>query len=386
MLVENFLQDRLVKLAETVTVDVADKVVRVNPICSMGSYHYNTIDLDVCEDFDVYVKNSAITSEDRLTPTNKKKAFEKALAIFKSNSYKFDRSKVYLGIVASEPYFRGELLEGHIANTLAECEDSRQYRMDKDTTDCILVVQAFNGFGYLILNLHTGKFELTESIDKYVLLKDTDIVFVKKSVYSILKKQGYKAKNVQVENSRIKRFDVDRLYDTQSGVTFTQSEYLDGAMNKTMLKLEYMQNTVKDFTNEMRRITDNIYCCARIDTHSTTDDFGQVVDSFDEDIAGLILNFKENKVGSGLIHRCRTIKSIDSESISCENNSFTMEELDIDVLDKLRVLNFDKIAIYNDRKPHLTFGTDNTLGVYLNLDTDLLGNYRRFPTEKRTEV
>ena len=394
MLVEGFLQDKLVKLThhKKIVTEVTNKEgnavrVSITPIGEMRDYYGNSIYFKICDDYSVYDKANAITSEQKLTPTMKKKAFEAVKKLsesfISSTDYNFVKKNTHWGTTDRFAVFYGELVDssyGTVVRTIREAGNCPVFYHNADTNTFYMGIEWFADFGCLLLNLDTGVLELNTMADGFKKLYEDDVVFARKNAYSILKATDTRKKNVVMFNNRYQRVSFNNatyIYDTNSNYYFTQTEFLNGATNKMMLKFDYMKSAVDEITSELCRITDNVYCCAKINRITMP------TESFDEDVAGLIFDFNNDRVECGLRYREKTILSMESEELFCENYKLGINDVNIKALDKLRVLNFDKIYVCNSNKTELTFNSDNTLTVNMPLNKELLKRYKAVPTEKK---
>ena len=410
MLVESFLQGKLVKLThhKKIVTEVTNKEgnavrVSITPIGEIRDSYADSIFFKICDDYSVYDKANAITSEQKLTPTMKKKAFEAVVKVansyIMSNEYSFSKKIEHWGTITKFPVFYGELVDNSYGNVTSIIREA--FNFDKepifyynaDTNMHYLEIERFFDYGSVIYNLNTGVIELNTMIDFARRLTDVDVVFAKKTPYSILKATNTKRKNVMPYSNRYKKVFLTSqngygyIYDSQNNIYFTQKEYMQGATNRLMLKVDYIKALIDEMTTEFKRYYgNNVFGCAKI-KHIV-----MPTERFDEDIAGFIFDFEKNVLEFNLKYREKTIFDVDYEETYCSNFKADMEIMstttnaDVSAYYKLRVLGFNKIYICNSNKSELVFNSDNTLEVHIPLDKECMKAYKAFTTDKKVAV
>lgn len=372
------------------------------PIYRVVSANLERVSLELCLDENLYFSNSAafFSKTIKLSKKMKKTIMDEVLYESKrvANSFAFVPRLTSYGFLRRSSNFSGIIIDDFSNDDmLALLKDINKpnYYVYNETN--YLVVKDYsagyrNVFGAVCLNLLTGKLELLPSIyrDKeYILSETNDVYFVSKKCYSLLKKAKLICKNICVESDRFtKVYDGQKhevfIKDNENGIYYTQEKFLSGEIEER-LNIEEIKDIVGQITNKIRKTTNNVYCCARIDRCSSGNGFGQMSDHYDDDIPGFIIHIDKGFIETGLLKRAIVTTNLHNSHKEIVNDKKMLRGKKI--VDCLSSLGVDTLYVYHDTNKNCIEKSNNgkSLELYIPLEADLVQTYKSFSTKSTTD-
>ena len=368
-------------------------VPRIYTITKGDDYKIECI---LCEDVDDVLRFCTFNLCDG-TPTLSKKT-KRAIVSCVIDRYKRDSNvfyyhprKTHYNILQRDSNFFGTLvdLDGTksevVLPIIDEFVDPKNVDMFvNEKENNVLKIKDYGKYGSLCWDMTNGKFVLEYKSSHYKdydnMNLETNVCFVKKTSLSILKKANINRPNVRMRTNRYKRVD-GQIKDMESGVCYTQKEFLNGEHNKNEINIVTLKKLIDDLTNELAKNTSNVYCCAKLVQKTKDNGFRQMYSHYEVEIPGFLIDFGENTIESGLKKRERVMYNLHSDGIEYENNIIDLSTLS--TIAPLKKLGFDYIKVYQSDNEHIV-KNGKTLYVYLKLNSSLLDNYNHFYTKSRT--